>query len=81
VSQPTDGASHALLVETPEAERADGGAEAAAAELGSRPDRLEEPDAVLVLRPDEHVRGEASFRRFDDAVERAAAWPLAMTLR
>ena len=36
-----------------EAERADGGAEAAPTELGSRPDRLEEPDAVLVVGPDE----------------------------
>jgi hypothetical protein len=52
-----DGASHALLVETPKAECADGGAEAAAAELGSRPDRLEEPDTSYVRLTPEIIEG------------------------
>src|SRR6267142_6577759 len=71
-----DGAPHTLLVQTLQAERADGGTEAAAAELRARPDRLEQPDAVLVVGPNQHIRGEASVRRLDDAVERAAVRPL-----
>src|SRR5437868_14739218 len=57
-----NGSPHALLVETLQAERADGGTEAAAAELGARPDRLEQPHAILVVGPDQHTRGEASVR-------------------
>jgi hypothetical protein len=56
-----DGASHALLVETPEAECADGGAEAAAAELGSRPDRLEEPDSLPSVTRRKHSNGRSSI--------------------
>ena len=66
----------AFLMEAAECERADGGAEAAAAELGARPDWLEQPDAIFVIGPDQHIRGEASVRRLDDAVERAAVRPL-----
>src|SRR6266513_2752055 len=71
-----NGSPHSLLVQTLQAERADGGTEAAAAELRARPDRLEQPDAILVVGPDQHIRREASVRCLDDAVERAAVRPL-----
>src|SRR5581483_6823185 len=70
-----DGLAHPLLPQPLQRKRADGGPEPAPAELLPRSDGLEEADAVLVVGPDEHVRGEALVRRLDDAVERAAVRP------
>ena len=65
----------AFLVQALQRERADGGAEAAAAEIRPDADGLELANAVLVIGPAEAVRGEAAVRRLDDAVERLAVRP------
>ena len=71
----------ALLVKALESERADGGAEAAAAELRPHADRLELADAVCVVGPAQAVGGEAAVRCLDDAVERPTVGPLGAHLR
>ena len=50
-------------------------------EYDVRRDRLELADAVLVVRPDEAVGGEAAAGSLDDAVERGAVRPRGLDVR
>ena len=68
-------------MQAPQREAADCAAEAAAAELLPDADRLELADPVLVVGPAEAVRGEATIRRLDDAIELFAVRPLRANLR
>jgi hypothetical protein len=58
----------AFLVQAPQREAADCATEAAAAELFPDADRLELANPVVV-GPAQAVRGEATIRRLDDAIE------------
>ena len=66
----------AFLVPALQREGADGSAETAMAELFADADRLELANSVLIVGPDVAVRGEATIRRLDDAIERFAVRPL-----
>ena len=65
-----------FFVQAAQGERADRGAEPAAAELIAGTDRLELADGVLVVGPAETVGGEAAAGSLDDAVERFTVRPL-----
>src|SRR5205085_5833780 len=65
----------ALLVQATQREGADARPEPAAPELLAHTDRLELPDAVLVVRPDEAIGREPSVGSLDDAIEGRAVRP------